>query len=59
VYYGTSQGDYPNSVDITDGSATATTVDNVPVGDYYVVMTTVDTSGMESAQSGAVSKQAQ
>ncbi|MGB5260356.1 MAG: putative Ig domain-containing protein, partial [Gammaproteobacteria bacterium] len=59
VYYGTSPGNYPNSVNITDGTATATTVNNIPVGNYSVVMTTYDNNGMESAQSGIVSKQAQ
>ncbi|MDH5469304.1 MAG: hypothetical protein OEX75_01825, partial [Gammaproteobacteria bacterium] len=59
VYYGSAPGNYPNSVDITDGTTTATTVNNIPVGGYYVVMTTYDTSGLESAQSSAVNKQAQ
>jgi len=59
VYYGTTSGNYPNSVDITDGTATGTTINNIPVGNYSVVMTTYDNSGMESAQSGVVNKQAQ
>jgi hypothetical protein len=59
IYYGTTQGNYPNSVDITDGATTSTTVNNIPVGNYSVVMTTYDNSGVESAQSGVVSKQAQ
>jgi hypothetical protein len=59
VYYGSTQGNYPNSIDITDGTATGTTVNNIPVGDYYLVMTSYDTSGRESAQSGMVNKQAQ
>jgi hypothetical protein len=58
VYYGSKQGDYPNSIDINDGTASATTVSNVPVGDYYIVMTTYDSDGRESTQSGVVSKQA-
>jgi hypothetical protein len=33
-------------------------VNDLPVGDYYVVMSTYDINGVESAQSGAVSKQA-
>jgi hypothetical protein len=59
VHYGTTPGNYPDSVDITDGAATATTINNIPVGNYSVVMTTYDTGGMESAQSGVVNKQAQ
>ena len=58
VYYGSTQGDYPDSVDVNDGTATAATVSNVPVGDYYIVMTTYDSSGRESTQSGVVNKQA-
>ena len=58
VYYGSTQGDYPDSVDINDGSATATTISGVPTGDYYIVMTTYDSEGRESTQSGAVLKQA-
>ena len=56
VYYGTTPGDYPNSVDIPDGTATATTINNIPVGDYSVVMTSYDTSGRESAQSAGITK---
>jgi hypothetical protein len=58
VYYGDTPGVYPDSVDINNGAATATTVNNVPVGDYYIVMTTYDSDGRESTQSGVVSKQA-
>jgi hypothetical protein len=58
VYYGSNEGDYPNSIDINDGATTTTTVSEVPVGDYYVVMTTYDSDGRESTQSGVVSKQA-
>jgi hypothetical protein len=58
VYYGSTQGNYPDSVDINDGAATAATVSNVPVGSYYIVMTTYDSGGRESTQSGVVSKQA-
>lgn len=58
IYYGSTQGDYPDSVDINDGATTAATVSNVPVGTYYIVMTTYDSGGRESTQSGVVSKQA-
>jgi len=56
IYYGTTAGTYPNSVDVTDGSATSATVASLPVGTYYVVMTTYDTSGLEGAQSAPVTK---
>ena len=58
VYYGDTPGNYPNIVDINDGSVNSTTVSNVPVGDYYIVMTTYDSDGRESTQSSAVFKQA-
>lgn len=58
VYYGGIQGNYPNIVDINDGTANTITVSNVPVGGYYIVMTTYDSAGLESAQSGVISKQA-
>jgi len=58
VYYGSTQGDYPKSVDINDGTETAMTVSGVPVGDYYIVMTTYDSDGRESTQSSVVNKQA-
>jgi len=58
VYYGGTPGTYPNIVDINDSTASATTVSNVPVGDYYIVMTTYDSAGRESIQSGVVNKQA-
>lgn len=58
VYYGSTQGNYPDSVDVSDGTATSATISNVPVGEYYIVMTTYDSDGRESTQSGVVYKQA-
>ena len=58
VYYGDSPGSYTGSVNINDGAATSATITDVPVGDYYVVMTTYDSSGLESSYSGMLSKQA-
>jgi hypothetical protein len=59
IHYGSSPGNYPNIVDVTDGTATTATVSNVPAGDYYVVMSTYDTNGLESDLSGEVPKTAQ
>ena len=42
--------------DIKDGSAESVTITDVPVGEYYVVMTTLDSNGVESDYSGAVMK---
>ena len=56
IYYGKSKGSYPNSVDVRDGSAQSAVVKNIPVGSYYVVMTTYDVTGLESGYSSAISK---
>lgn len=56
IYYGKSKGSYPNSVDVKDGSAQSAVVKNIPVGSYYVVMTTYDVTGSESRYSSAISK---
>jgi hypothetical protein len=58
IYYGTAAGSYPVSIDITDGSATSATVDNLPLGSYHAVMTTYDSKGRESARSREVVKDA-
>ena len=58
IYYGASAGNYPNSADVTDGTATSVTVTGVPVGTYYLVMTTYDVAGRESRYSSAVRKTA-
>jgi hypothetical protein len=52
VYYGTSSGNYPNSLPINDGSATSATITNLTLGTYYVVVTTRDSGGRESSHSG-------
>ncbi len=56
IHYGASAGNYPNPVDVSDGSAQTATVNNIPAGTYHVVMTSYDTSGLESASSVEVVK---
>jgi hypothetical protein len=56
VYYGPAQGNYTNSVTINDGSATSAVINNIQTGTWYLVMTTIDVNGLESGQSGAISK---
>jgi hypothetical protein len=56
IYYGTQSGNYPNMSDITDGTANSATVTGLVSGTYYVVMTTYDTGGLESAYSAEVVK---
>jgi hypothetical protein len=57
VYYGPSPGNYPNAVNITNGSLQSAILKGVPVGTYYVAMSTYDTSGLESNYSAAIVKQ--
>ena len=59
VRYGTSAGNYPTSVNINGGSSTSTTIGNLPVGTYYMTVTTGDTNGRESAPSNMVVKSVQ
>ena len=56
LYYGTSPGIYPDVVEVSDGAATSVTVTGVPLGTSYVVMTTTDSGGRESAYSQEISR---
>lgn len=56
IYYGAEEGEYIRRADIKDGSAESVTITDVPVGEYYVVMTTLDANGVESDYSGVVMK---
>jgi hypothetical protein len=56
VYYGTAAGNYLNSLNINDGSATSVSITNLPLDTYYMVVTTRDSGGRESVQSSMVAK---
>ena len=56
LYYGESEGDYPNSLQIDDATSTSLTITDLPFGTYYCVMTTKDTEGNESVFSEMVTK---
>jgi hypothetical protein len=56
ILYGPSAGNYPNRVNVADGTAQSATVTALPPGTYYVVMTTYDVNGLESAYSSMVTK---
>lgn len=57
IYYGTSQGSYPNSITVANPSLTTYVVDGLPGGTtYYFVATAYDTSGIDSDFSVAASK---
>jgi hypothetical protein len=46
-------------IDVADGTAQMATITDIPVGPYYLVMSTYDVSGLESAYSPMVTKNAQ
>jgi hypothetical protein len=56
VYYGASQGNYTNEVEIADSNTMQVTLSNLTTGTYYIAVTTIDTDGRESGFSQAVSK---
>jgi VCBS repeat-containing protein len=54
IYYGTTQGNYNNSVSINEGSAVSYVFNEFSSGTYYFVITTLDTDGRESQYSSAI-----
>ena len=54
IYYGTSSGDYSNTVKINDHTVTQAVLDGLPSGTYFVAVTTVDVDGRESTYSAEV-----
>jgi len=54
VYYGTSEGNYPNKLDIADSYNMQATLSNLVSGTYYIVVTVYDMDGRESAYSQVV-----
>jgi len=59
IYYGNSSGNYSNMIDVSDGTAQSANVTDIPVGTYYLVMTTYDNTGLESHYSAEINKAAQ
>lgn len=56
LYYGDSANNYSQSLDINDAYTNSVTVSELTAGTYYVVLTTRDADGRESAYSDMVSK---
>jgi hypothetical protein len=56
VHYGETAGNYTTIIDVPDGSAQSLILNDLPVGTYYVVMTTYDVNGLESDTSNEVAK---
>jgi len=55
IYYGTSPGNYTQSVTVTGASTTSYTLPLSP-GTYYFALTAVDSTGAESARTGELTK---
>jgi hypothetical protein len=56
IYWGTTQGTYPNSVTLANPGLTTYMVENLVPGTYYFVASAYNTAGMESTLSGVASK---
>jgi len=56
IYFGPAAGSYPDTVEVSGGSADTVTISGVPVGTYHVVMTTYDSNGQESDYSPEIVK---
>jgi hypothetical protein len=56
LYWGTSPGDYPNSVTINNASVSIYVVDNLAPGIYEFVVTAFNTAGVESSYSNTATK---
>jgi len=53
IHYGTTQGNYPQTINVNDAYIDEFALD-LPSGTYYLVITTIDVDGRESANSAEV-----
>jgi len=56
VYYGTSPGSYGSSITINGTGISSYLVENLGIAEWYFVMTSFNSSGIESSYSPIVSK---
>ena len=56
IYYGTSQGNYPNRIVINNAGVSSYVVENLSPGTYYFVSTAVNSQGVESDYSNVAQK---
>ena len=59
IYFGLSQGNYPNRINIDTAGLSTYVVDNLIPDTYYVVATSVNTMGVESVYSNVAIKTVQ
>lgn len=56
IYYGTSLGNYPNVITVSNPGITSYVVENLTANTWYFVSTSFNSSGMESDYSNVASK---
>ena len=56
IYYGTSQGSYPNQIVLNNAGLTTYVVENLTPGTYFFVATAVNSGGEESDHSNVAQK---
>ena len=56
IYWGTTPGNYPNSVTIDNPGLSSYVVENLIPGTYVFVATSINASGMESVHSNSATK---
>ncbi len=56
IHYGSTEGNYPNTITIANPTITSYTVNNLPSGTHYFVVTAYDDAGNESVYSNVASK---
>lgn len=56
IYYGISEGNYPNRVEIDTAGISSFVVENLVPDTYYVVATSVNSAGVESSYSNVAIK---
>lgn len=59
IHYGKFAGTYTTHLNVANGAATSVTLTDVPLGTYYIVMTTYDVAGRESGYSSMLTKTVQ
>lgn len=59
IYYGTASGAYAYVIEVDDASATSYVINDLPLDDYYFVLTAIDSTGRESGYSNEAVKQVQ
>lgn len=55
IHYGTSSGNYTQTINVANPGLTTYVVDNLPSGTYYFAMSAYDSTGNQSTMSGETS----